>query len=70
MMTQTMGKALYASIVAVCRQGFFLIPILFVFSRLFNMGLFGIQLSIPVADFLGLILVIPITIKVMGEMKE
>jgi Na+-driven multidrug efflux pump len=70
MMTQTMGKAVYASIIAVSRQGFFLLPALFIFSRVFNLGLLGIQISLPVADFLGFILSIPITTVVMRQMKE
>jgi Na+-driven multidrug efflux pump len=70
MLTQTIGKALYASIIAVSRQGLFLIPCLFIFSRVFNMGLLGIQLSIPVADFLGFLLSIPITATVLKQMKD
>jgi putative MATE family efflux protein len=68
MMTQTMGKAFYASIVAICRQGFFLLPALFFFSRFLDLGVLGIQLSIPVADILGFFLVIPITTIVMKGM--
>jgi Na+-driven multidrug efflux pump len=70
MMTQTTGKALYASIIAISRQGLFLLPCLFIFSRFLGLGFFGIQVSIPVADFLGFLLSIPITAIVFGQMKE
>ena len=63
MMTQTMGKALEASIVALSRQGLFLIPCLFVFGSL--MGLFGIQLAKPAAELMSLVIVIPILIRTM-----
>ena len=64
MMTQTMGKALEASIVALSRQGLFLIPCLFVFGSL--MGLFGIQLAKPAAELMSLVIVIPILIRTMN----
>ncbi|MCL2127078.1 MAG: MATE family efflux transporter [Treponema sp.] len=63
MMTQTMGKALEASIVAFSRQGLFLIPSLFILGPLF--GLAGIQLATPVADILSLCIVIPVLIRVL-----
>ena len=62
MMTQTMGKALEASLIALSRQGLFLIPGLFILGPF--MGLFGIQLSTPIADLAGLAVVIPIMIKI------
>ena len=63
MMTQTMGKALEASIVASARQGIFLIPTIFILSPL--LGLLGIQLSTPAADLMSLIIAIPITIRTL-----
>jgi putative MATE family efflux protein len=68
MMTQTMGKALEASIVALSRQGLFLIPSLFILTPVF--GLFGIQLATPVANLLGLIIVIPILIKILKHLSS
>jgi Na+-driven multidrug efflux pump len=70
MMTQTIGKALYASLVAVSRQGFFLIPALFVFNRFLGLGLMGIQISLPVAEFLGFVLATPLAIIALREMKD
>jgi len=63
MMTQTMGKALEASIVAFSRQGLFLIPSLFLLGPL--MGLNGIQLARPVSELASLVVVIPIMIKIL-----
>ena len=63
MMTQTMGKALEASIVATARQGMLLIPMLFILNPL--LGLFGIQLAVPLADMLSLAIVIPILIRIL-----
>ena len=63
MMTQTMGKALEASIVATSRQGLFLIPSLFILRP--SLGLLGIQLCTPIADMMSLIIVIPIMIKIL-----
>jgi putative MATE family efflux protein len=70
MMTQTIGKALYASLGAVSRQGLFLIPCLLVFNRLFGLGLLGIQISLPAAEILGFFLATPLTVIVLREMKE
>jgi len=56
MMTQTMGKALEASIVAISWQGLFLIPSLFILGPL--LGLVGIQLARPASDLASLALVI------------
>ena len=48
MMMQTMGKTVYASILAASRQGLFFIPALLILPRFF--GLFGIQMAQAVAD--------------------
>jgi putative MATE family efflux protein len=63
MMTQTMGRALDASVVALSRQGLFLIPSLFILAPL--LGLNGIQLSRPVSEMASLVIVIPIMIKTL-----
>ena len=67
MITQTMGKALEASIAATARQGLMLIPALFILRPLF--GLLGIQLATPVADLASLIVVIPILIRVFRQIS-
>ena len=63
MMTQTMGKALEASIVALSRQGLFLLPSIFLLGPL--LGLDGIQLSRPVSEIASLVVVIPILIRIL-----
>jgi putative MATE family efflux protein len=68
MMTQTIGKSVEASLIAMSRQGLFLIPALLIFAPL--LGLPGIQLSPPVADVLSFFLAIPLAARVLGEMKE
>ena len=68
MMTQTMGKALEASIIVLSRQGLFLIPCLFVLSPL--LGLTGVQLAAPVSDLACLIAVIPILIRILKVLSK
>jgi Na+-driven multidrug efflux pump len=63
MMTQTMGKAMEASVVSLSRQGLFLIPSLFILGPLF--GLVGIQMATPVSDFASLFVVIPLISRVL-----
>ena len=63
MMTQTMGKALEASLVASARQGIFLIPSLFILEP--SLGLLGIQLCTPTADLLSLAITIPIMVRIL-----
>ena len=63
MMTQTMGKAFEASIVAASRQGLLMIPCLIAFNLL--MGLQGVLIAIPLAEMLSLLIVIPITVRVI-----
>ena len=67
MMTQTMGKALEASIVALSRQGLFIIPSLFILGPL--LGLDGIQLSRPVSELASLTIVIPVLIRVLKDLS-
>jgi putative MATE family efflux protein len=71
MMTQTMGRALEASVVALSRQGLFLIPSLFILGPL--LGLNGVQMARPISELLSLVVVIPVmirTLKVLSPEKE
>ncbi|MDR1909137.1 MAG: MATE family efflux transporter [Spirochaetaceae bacterium] len=68
MMLQTIGKPVEASLLAMSRQTLFLIPFLFILSP--ALGLFGIQLSQPAADVASVIFAVPITVKVLRDMKE
>ena len=67
MITQTMGKAMEASIVAMARQGLMLIPALFILRPI--MGLLGIQLATPVSDIASLIIIIPLTVRVLKQIS-
>ncbi|MFP3040491.1 MATE family efflux transporter [Treponema primitia] len=67
MMTQTIGKALEASLLSMSRQGIFLLPALFILTPL--KGLLGIQLSLPASDIVGFIVAIPLATRVLRQMK-
>ncbi|MDR2619208.1 MAG: MATE family efflux transporter [Treponema sp.] len=67
MMTQTIGKALEASLISMSRQGLFLLPGIFILSPF--LGLLGIQLALPAADLAAFVFAIPITVKVLKGMK-
>ncbi|MDR3122719.1 MAG: MATE family efflux transporter [Treponema sp.] len=69
MMTQTMGKAHIASLLAFARQGLFLLPLLLIFTP--ALGLLGIQLSVPGADFCSFLFSIPFIIRILRkDLKE
>lgn len=68
MMTQTMGKTLYASLLASARQGLFFIPILLILPRVF--GLMGIQAAQAAADVFTMILSLIIYRLVMKELNQ
>jgi putative MATE family efflux protein len=67
MMLQTIGRSFKANLLAFSRQGLFLIPLLIIFSSSF--GLFGIQLSQPIADIAACLLAIPLSISTLKELK-
>ncbi|MDR0616856.1 MAG: MATE family efflux transporter [Synergistaceae bacterium] len=68
MLFQTTGKYLSANIMAIGRQGMFLLPLLFALSRAF--GLFGIQISQPLADIVTFAISIPLHIRFTREIKS
>jgi Na+-driven multidrug efflux pump len=68
MMMQTIGKAVKATILALSRQGLFLLPCLFILTRM--LGLLGVQMSQAVADFVTFLLSLPMGLSVLREMKE
>lgn len=65
MLTQSIGYGFRASLVAMGRQGLFLIPALLVLPQ--GLGLFGVQIAQPVADVCTCILG---TVIVAGILKE
>jgi Na+-driven multidrug efflux pump len=68
MMMQTMGKAFEASLLAIARQGLFMLPLLFLLTPL--LGFTGILVSQPAADLGTFILSIPLSMRVFREMNS
>lgn len=68
MMTQTMGKTLYASLLASARQGLFFIPILLILPRF--LGLMGIQMAQAAADVFAMLLSAAIYRLAMEDLKK
>ncbi|MFQ8600726.1 MAG: MATE family efflux transporter [Oscillospiraceae bacterium] len=67
MLLQTIGRGAKASILALSRQGLFFLPAIFVLPQLW--GLFGVQLSQPVADMFSFVLSLPLVLSVTRELK-
>lgn len=67
MMTQTMGKTFYASLLASARQGLFFIPCLLILPRI--LGLLGIQMAQAAADLFTMGLSLILYRLVMKELK-
>jgi Na+-driven multidrug efflux pump len=63
MMMQTIGKSLFASILALAREGLFLLPFLFIFTPIW--GLLGIQLTQPASNVISFFFSIPLTVYVL-----
>lgn len=68
MLTQSIGYGFRASLVAMGRQGLFLIPSLLIFPRTF--GLLGLQISQPVADMLTFVVATVIVTGILKELKQ
>jgi Na+-driven multidrug efflux pump len=67
MMMQTIGKAFKASFLAMA-QGLFLLPMLFLLAPF--LGLTGILISTPAAQFCAFIVSIPLSVSVFREMRQ
>lgn len=68
MMMQTIGNVIPASILALARQGLFLLPFLFILTPF--MGIFGVQVCQPAADLATFAISIPLGIRVLREMNS
>ncbi len=68
MLTQSIGYGFRASLVAMSRQGLFLIPALLILPAFF--GLFGVQIAQPVADVLSFLLSTAVAYEVINELKS
>lgn len=67
MMLQTTGKTLSASILALSRQGLWLIPAVIILPKIFALN--GAIAAQPVADVLSFLLSVPITINAIRKMR-
>jgi putative MATE family efflux protein len=67
-MTQTMGRAREASLLAMARQGMFLLPALFILPPL--LGLNGILLSTPISDSAAMLFSLPIARHVLRSLDD
>ncbi|WP_244833870.1 MATE family efflux transporter [Clostridium sp. BJN0001] len=68
MLLQTIGKSFKASVAALSRQGIFFIPAIIIFPRIF--GLTGIEVSQTIADICSFLLILPMGISVIRELKD
>lgn len=68
MMTQTMGMAFRATLLATARNALFFIPAVLLLPIWF--GLTGVEISQTVADALSMLLSVPIGIGVLNELKR
>lgn len=68
MLTQSIGYGFRASIVAMGRQGLFLIPSLLILPQIF--GLLGLQMAQPIADLLTCVMATVIVVGILKELKE
>ena len=68
MTQQTMGWVVSASVLAMGRQGLFLVPLVLTLPRLF--GLVGLELCQPVSDLLTLCLAVPLQIRVLRHLSQ
>ena len=68
MMLQTTRKTIRASILAIAKQGIFLVPIIYIFPKF--LGITGIEIAQPFADLLTFILAVPLGYSMIKEMKS
>ena len=68
MMTQSMGKTVPATFLAVARQGLFFIPLVLILPRF--LGFLGVQITQSISDILTFSCAVPIQISVIRGMKR
>ena len=68
MMTQSIGKTIPATFLAVARQGVFFIPTVLILPLYLNF--FGVQMTQLVSDILSFLCAVPIQISVLREMNR
>ena len=67
MLLQTLRKTLPATILSMCRQGIFFLPILYIAPML--LGLQGVEMTQALADVLTFLLAIPIAVKTCKNLR-
>ena len=65
---QAVGKSVKATLFASCRQGFFFLPLILVFPRIF--GVFAMEAAQPAADVATFLVCLPAMHKFMGQMRK
>lgn len=68
MMSQTIGKAVRASFLAMARQGLFFIPAVLILPKF--LGIFGVEISQAVADAVSFLFSIPLQVSLLRELRE
>lgn len=68
MLFQNIGYTGKAAVLAMARQGLFFLPLLYALSAMWELA--GIQLAQPVSDVLTFLLALPMTAKVLREVKK
>ena len=68
MMLQTIGKTVKASLLAMSRQFLFFVPVILTLPGF--LGILGVELSQPIADFCSFLLAVPLSISVLREMSH
>jgi Na+-driven multidrug efflux pump len=68
MTQQTMGWMVSASVLAMARQGLFLIPAVLLLPRF--VGLVGLELAQPVSDFCAFCLSVPLQIRALKHLSQ
>lgn len=68
MMLQTTGKTVKASLLAMSRQFLFFVPVILTLPGF--LGILGVQLSQPIADFCSFLLAVLLSISVLREMSH
>lgn len=67
MLFQCTGKAALATFVSACRQGICFLPLIVILPRI--IGLYGVQLTQPLADVITLIICVPLLRRFLKGMK-
>ena len=68
MMSQTIGKAIRASFLAMSRQGLFFIPLVLLLPQF--MGLFGVEIAQALSDVVSFAVAIPLQVGLLREMTR